>query len=318
MIVDAGPFGSAHGHEDKLNFELFAFGKPFVVESGTYTYKYNRWHRYFESSFAHNTIVVDNRSQLRQPFEDRWTHDPATKLTNVWISNDIFDYLEATYDEGYGNRKEDILTDIEHTRRILFVKPHYWILWDTVEGHGSRSVNQLFHFPPDVHVKERGTDVRVAYDDGPELLLLNLNPARLSLRKIEGAEEPIQGWFSPEYGTKLKAPVIDFESSGELPHVFINLLVPFKGSNESKAFEYRQLSVTQDAQPMDKSHAIAMAVKSRSSRDTILIAPNTTGEKRFGQNVSTSQLAVIREYRDGRVAKMEIDDLAKVSESVSF
>ena len=67
LIFDAGPFGSSHGHEDKLSLELFAYGKPFIIESGTFTYQQNRWRKYFTSSFAHNTIVVDGRSQLRYP-----------------------------------------------------------------------------------------------------------------------------------------------------------------------------------------------------------------------------------------------------------
>jgi len=38
MIIDAGPYGTAHQHEDKLNFELYAYGNHLVVDPGTYRY----------------------------------------------------------------------------------------------------------------------------------------------------------------------------------------------------------------------------------------------------------------------------------------
>lgn len=309
MIVDAGLFGSSHGHEDKLSFELFAFGKPFIIESGTYTYVYNRWHQYFESSFAHNTIVVDNRSQLRHADEKNWVSSPPQKQPNIWISNQNFDYLESRYDEGYGNRKEDVLKGIIHTRRILFVKPDYWILWDVVDGAGSHSAELLFHFAPETEVEiASGKNIRVNYPDGPALLISNL-AEELALTKFIGEEDPIQGWISLEYGSKMPAPAVGVESRGELPRVFISVLYPAKQAAQIDNLRIETLPFTIDGEQHDASQAVALKIQSRRSNDYILIAPGLGGEKHFETFFTTATLFLNRQKADGSETVEQISDI---------
>jgi len=67
LFFDAGPFGGPHGHEDKLNIEVCAFGQPFIVDSGSYTYhRQDPFRTYFVGSSGHNTILVDGQSQIRR------------------------------------------------------------------------------------------------------------------------------------------------------------------------------------------------------------------------------------------------------------
>lgn len=310
MIVDAGLYGSAHGHEDKLSFELFAFGKPFIIESGTYTYNYNRWHRYFESSFAHNTIVVDSRSQLRQPYSERWTNDPPKERSNVWVVTENLEYFEAKYDQGYGNQKENVLRNVEHVRRILFVKPDYWILWDTVEGEGNHSVSQLFHLPPEPLVEtDNENDVLISYADGPLLLIKSLHPESGSLTMIEGDQSPIQGWVSPKYGVKLKAPVLDFKKLGGVPLVFINALVPFPNSADLEKFRLQSVPVHGGKERIELSEAIAVKVETENWSDVVMIAPFISGEKDFDGFTSTAEISVIRRFPDGGIRKAQVESL---------
>ena len=50
-----------HSHNDQLSFTLCAKGKPFIVDSGTYTYTGDfGWRKKTRSVLAHNTLVVDN------------------------------------------------------------------------------------------------------------------------------------------------------------------------------------------------------------------------------------------------------------------
>ena len=65
LIFDTGPYGGPHGHEDKLSFELFAYGAPFIVDPGSYTYnRSDPYREYFVGSQGHNTVLVDNKSQV--------------------------------------------------------------------------------------------------------------------------------------------------------------------------------------------------------------------------------------------------------------
>lgn len=311
MLIDAGLFGSAHGHEDKLNFQLFAYGKPFIVESGTFTYQYNRWRHFFTSSFAHNTITVDDRSQLRMPDRSLWITEPPAKLANVWVSNASFDYLEARYQDGYGNKKEDVVTGISHVRRILFVKPDYWIIWDTVTGQGRHKVQSFLHLPaePAVQVTANG-DCEIGYQDGPELLVRSLLPEGTAVNQYEGSEDPIQGWVAPRYGVKVAAPVIQYEVEDSLPVSFVHVLFPFSGSSNKNEVTAEWLPVSSEQGPIPVARGIAIRIASKNSRDEVMMTPNFSGEKTFAANSTTAQCFIIRTFQDGTQLREELASLS--------
>ncbi len=49
-----------HSHNDQLAFTLCAKGKPFMIDSGTYTYTGDKpWRRKSRSALSHNTLIID-------------------------------------------------------------------------------------------------------------------------------------------------------------------------------------------------------------------------------------------------------------------
>ncbi len=67
VFGDAGDIGPeyqpGHGHCDTLSFELFAHGKPIIVDTGVSTYNEGK-RRYFErGTAAHNTVQVEDMEQ---------------------------------------------------------------------------------------------------------------------------------------------------------------------------------------------------------------------------------------------------------------
>jgi hypothetical protein len=320
-IVDAGPYGSSHGHEDKLSFELHAFGTPFIIEAGTYNYLYDEWHKFFESSFAHNTIVVDGKGQFRQADEAKWTHRTDAPLPNTWVSTSDFDYLAAVYDDGYGDKKENVDYNFRHERRMLFVKPEYWILWDIVSsasgakeeeaknGASAHRFDQLFHFAPmDVEIFADGELVRAKKAAGPNLLIYSLLPEKVEMKKTEGQLDPIQGWISPAYGKSEPAPVMINSQVASTPAVFLNVLVPVAGS-KSPALDVKNLIVSMNGQAVRASDGVAILLKNAEWSDYILLTPNLTGDKTFGKFASTQQLYFKRVNDSGQTIRHFESDL---------
>jgi len=321
-IVDAGLFGSSHGHEDKLSFELHAFGTPFIIEAGTYNYLYDEWHKYFESSLAHNTIVVDGKGQFRQADKAKWTHRTDEPLPNSWVSTDDFDYLAAVYDDGYGDKKENVDHRFRHERRMLFVKPDYWILWDVVSssdgakeeeagknGAGVHRFDQLFHFAPmDVEILADEKSVHAKKAAGPNLLICSLLPEKVEMKKIEGQLDPIQGWISPAYGKSEPTPVIVYSQAATAPAVFLSALVPTTDV-ESQVLEVKNLSVSMNGQPLRASDGVAIQIKNAGWSDYILLAPNLAGEKAFSDFTSTHQLYFQRVKNSGVMIRQFESDL---------
>ena len=312
LFADVGLFGSAHGHEDMFNFEISAFSKPFILDMGTYTYNYDRWHRYFEHSFSHNTIVIDDRSQKRFAEPSRWFTQPSTKLPHVWISNDVFDYLQAEYSGGYGNVKEGLLKGITHTRHFLFVKPDYWLIWDVVTGDKKSELNikQLFHMPPEPDVSGIGDlDFVVRYPNGPSLTIKTLSPSPLRRQKVVGQEDPIQGWYAPIFGTKKPSPALIYESDTILPFAIVNVLIPMRAGMEKKTLDVQAKPIRTKSGELDFSEGFALSIRSPYSEDFILLTPGISGVKDSNSLTIQETIFIKRLGSDGSVHESGVTSL---------
>ncbi|HNT88926.1 MAG TPA: alginate lyase family protein, partial [Candidatus Hydrogenedentes bacterium] len=130
LMLDAGPLGMAHVHQDKLNLSLWVWGRYMLLDNGGYTYDESKWRRYGVSAYSHNTVLVDGLGQER----DRMLHRKLTLEGPVdarWETTDAYDFASGYYDEGYGKVDNNIA---KHTRRVLFVKPDLFVVSDTLES----------------------------------------------------------------------------------------------------------------------------------------------------------------------------------------
>jgi hypothetical protein len=63
LVLDYGPHGGDHGHPDKLNLLLHAWGQDRFVDPGRITYSVPEYKSWCKQSIAHNTVTVDEKSQ---------------------------------------------------------------------------------------------------------------------------------------------------------------------------------------------------------------------------------------------------------------
>src|SRR5262249_41837992 len=82
LLFDAGALGNSttagHGHADLLSVQCSAFGKPQLVDAGTYCYTPDRrWRDYFRSSHAHSCVIVDGESQTIGAGPFTWKDRPS-------------------------------------------------------------------------------------------------------------------------------------------------------------------------------------------------------------------------------------------------
>lgn len=118
-LFDAGPFGFAHQHEDKLNLLIHAYGHLLLTEGGNYAYDDSEMRRYVLSTRAHNTIRVDGHDQNRRRHFRHSAVDLTVPAPLRWQTTAQYDTAEALYDEGYGPDADSTVT---HRRRVIFLK----------------------------------------------------------------------------------------------------------------------------------------------------------------------------------------------------
>ena len=213
MLFDCGPLGypstAAHGHADALSICLSVGGSPVLIDSGTFTYLlYPRWREYFRSTAAHNTVAVNGSSQSETGGPYIWVKQARTHC-DTWYSSPSFDYVVANHD-GYVKRY-----GVNHLRRILFAKPHYWIVEDCLTGTAAFSASAFFHFAqgeatvtktPTHHVCRF-----VSQPDAAGVAIIILGGEALEAELFSGEESSTQGWISTRYARKVRAPVLQLE-----------------------------------------------------------------------------------------------------------
>jgi hypothetical protein len=211
LWFDGGPFGYGHQHEDKLELIVEAFGKLLLVDPGTYTYEKSKWRSYFIDSPSHNVVLVDGEPQRRRGAARRDLYILKDPLPAVWKTAPASDYVEATFDEDFGG---DVKRNVTHTRAVLFVKPDFWVVLDTLQAKDGKphSYDALFHF--DAKVKADGLHA-ITQNVGEANLTVAARPdSGLTLHMVEGQEEPPQGWLPRGMSGVRPAPVAVFNAKG--------------------------------------------------------------------------------------------------------
>lgn len=274
LLFDAGPFGGNHGHEDKLSIEVYAYGQPFIVDPGSYTYATDDPYRaYFVGSYGHNTILCDGKSQIR-----RWqpgAHEHAATPGNyaTWRSTPAYDSVVAEYQDGYGEYSfqgpfEQLarVRGVTHRRQVLFVKPDYWLIIDDLDTAEPHQYALLFHSMPGMEaVIDREQRVMLTAPGGAQLLVAPAQPHSVSVEVVAGSEQPIQGWYSTGYYHKAAVPTVIYQHASLGPTRLVTLLYPQPAGATLAGVTIEQLPATS---------GLAFTIATPGQRDEIALTPD--------------------------------------------
>jgi hypothetical protein len=226
VIVDVGPLGcpttSGHGHADLLSIQCAIFGEACLVDAGTYSYTAERpWREFFRSTAAHSTVRMDGQDQAQSAGPFRWHQRPRARL-RTWQSDVDRDVLDADHDA-----YQHLADPVTCRRRVIFVKPDYWIVVDDLDGAASHQVEVGFQFAPTMQVTVGPESwVRAQTPGGRVLWMLSLASSRVQTSLECGALDPIRGWASSDYGQRQPAPRLSYASHATLPWRALTLLLP--------------------------------------------------------------------------------------------
>jgi hypothetical protein len=215
LFFEAGPFGG-HAHEDKLGLILFAYGEPFIIDTGRSVYGDGPWRRFNIGPNAHSTVLFDGKGQSRRYWQDNRLNKTETEVEGFEFETSA----EVDYASGaFGELKDEIFYDEElgfafmsQRRIVLFLKPDRWVVLDTWkkrDGHDEvdpsgitpqsfdpAQITTLFQLNdlPTALQAEKGT-LLLGKDDGPRLTISWTQPDKTSASLVRGREEPTPlGW----------------------------------------------------------------------------------------------------------------------------
>lgn len=308
LMFDAGPFGTGHQHEDKLNVFVYAYGRVLVTEPGNYKYDSSKWRRHVLSTPAHNTILVDNMGQHRRGLRE--TYAVSEPQTGNWYTTKHLDLAVETYSSGYGADRD---VSVTHERKVIFVKPDYYVLIDRLLGTdtGEHKFDLLFHL--NAESAETNSETKIVRTtegnsateaDKSNIALVPLRHDELSVKIIKGQENPVQGWIPSE---KRQIPTAIYTQKSSCPATFETLLYPYQGS-ESPDIEISRISVLQEGKAVQPTEAIALEIWHGKSTDLLFVSHTKQARLyQFGGYRTTAKVALVRLNEEGEKVLAAID-----------
>jgi len=212
-----------HGNADALSIDVSGYGETLLIDPGRYIYE-GPWRIWFKSTNAHNTITVDGQDSSE--LADEWMFKSKAESTlHVWSSTGRFDYVDGSHD-GF----ERLNDPVTHRRRVVFIKPHFWLVVDELTAGAQHQYDQYWHLGPEVKVaQDPDMSVTAIYDNGAGIFIKPVLTDCLSLQQYRGSVNPIQGWVSYDYAVKDPAPALQYSKTTKQGTTLATLLVPFKG-----------------------------------------------------------------------------------------
>jgi len=249
-FIDMAEFGAGHQHEDKLQVELYARGNTFLIDPGISSYQHDPVVQYFRQSASHNTIHIDRLGQMRKLSRDYTRYCSSSRGKNLWAAGRGLDFAQGTYDEAYGPddghsyiassraRKPKVVTNLAHTRALVFVRNDYWLILDTVTGRGEHLVEALWHFAPMlVRIDRKARTVRTQNVSRANLELIcrgDFAGGKLSI--VTGRETPTVQGFAAIGDEAQPIPCAIAARKMRLPFHGVTVAVPYtSGTNSGSA-----------------------------------------------------------------------------------
>lgn len=203
----APPAISKHDQADNGTFELYAYGRWLMTDSGFYTYGNDadarEWHR---QTRVHQTLTLDGKDT------------EIDGRLRLWHSTPEFDALVVENPSYKG---------LLHRRTVWFVDRQFYVFVD--EAIGSAAGQVRLHWTPaagEGQLSEDGATYVTRFSDA-NVLIHNAEPQGLKYAREDG-------WFAWDYGYRVPRKMLSVTHPETAPVMFLTVVVPYRGTDPPK------------------------------------------------------------------------------------
>lgn len=177
----------------------------FHPASGDFTAYGDRSHR--GDGMSENTLAVDGVGQSSYG-RDVYIDEP---LDNPWMTTAEYDYVRGSYE--FDPEK----VAATHTRRVLFVKPDYFVVIDRVDAEGAHDYRMKYQLNHALEATAEGTRA-IGISDGQPRIVVASSREDLDLSIVKGQREPrYEGWQLLSETDAREAPALIYTWREEAP-----------------------------------------------------------------------------------------------------
>jgi hypothetical protein len=220
------PAISGHDHPDNSTFELYAYGRWLMPDSGFYVYGHDpearAWHR---QTRVHQTMTLDGADSAVDGRHLLWHTDDD--LDAVVVENPSY-------------------AGLTHRRSVWFVDRRFLVLLDEAIGNAEGTLDLHFQFAPGcVTVDLEARRAHTQFDDANVLVQTADNTSALMAMET--------GWFAWQYGFRTERQALRFQHNAQVPAAFLTLVIPYRGTEvpEASSILPKNFSVGADRVALD-------------------------------------------------------------------
>jgi hypothetical protein len=213
LFIHNGNWFGSHGHWDLTSINLFAFGRTLIVDPGQYSQQPPPGIDSYWSSSVHSMLVMNGRDVKREA-------GPST-----WVSNSVSDWFDGRH---YGYNSVGYVR-----RRVIFVKPNYFVVDDSVKDGRDAAWAQVWNIPdPSATYDAKTGIIQTNFSSGGNLIIANQDPGTITLNQADGITAS---------GEAMPKTRIFRLTRQTLSPRFISLLYPYKGTAKPD-FEWERIA----------------------------------------------------------------------------
>lgn len=191
-MLDGGPWGISHRHDDAMQVITFAGGKWFTIDPGKPRYNQSAETRYLRSSRGHNVVSIDNRRH-RPASPVRVADQPApitlTRQGPVSVSVTARQFVT----------KAEPKTRFDHERVLVDLEEVGWLVFDRLMPRDEKphTWRWAWHFEADRLSVKGKQQAQASFAKGPSMHIETVAARAQELRVCAGEREPrMCGWRS--------------------------------------------------------------------------------------------------------------------------
>ena len=185
-VIDIGNIGPdyipGHAHADMFNFVLYVEGQPLIVDTGLSTYEANDRRLLERSTYAHNTVEIESKSQSHV-----WGAFRVAERAHIVSLHEYNNEIKAVHD-GYEKNLGAL-----HERTFIFKKNSIVIIDNILSMKSYKALARL-HFHPSV-------------DEDMIHKYINLTDLNYSMKEY---------LYAPEFNKNIKAKVLEISIDKKL------------------------------------------------------------------------------------------------------
>jgi len=199
------PALSGHDQADNGTFELYAYGRWLMPDTGFFTYGHDpqgrAWHR---QTRVHQTLTLDGKTTRIAGRQLLWQTSPEL---------DVLAVENASY------------KGLVHRRTVWFVdKPQgFFVLLDEAIGDAQGTLELHFQFAPgEVNIDPERHRATTAFDDA-NVLVWTDPKGPVTMHEEEG-------WFGWSYGHRKPRKAFCYRHAASAPATFLTVICPYRGT----------------------------------------------------------------------------------------